>query len=219
MATVISTTIIQESLKASTRLHNEYALDTAMPQVDLSSDGVSEVARIIIKFGYRNLMRLRLLHRHLDLPEGYILLEKSIPGGYWIEPTPVQKIDLGQTCGQIFSVYRGGLLPTEFRCGPSNLALDAKFSMELAKALLQNNLDAILGIEVVRDGKRCKMIETSDDSGSLLRDEATVTLTNRETLQGTAWAVTGDGVVDQAAEVRCVVLEGTHRRVTPKPMN
>lgn len=190
--------------------HNEYPIDIAMPQVDMSSDAVNELCRIIVKYKYQRFIRLRSLHRHHNLEEGHILLQKRIPPGYWTEPTSVQEVDINQIYGQVFSVSEGGLFPTEFSCGPSQLALDVNFAKELTQALLRNNLHTILGIEIARDGKRGNMVEFSDDSGSALVPEDRVNLVEQETIQYTGWVVTDDGLVDRTGETRCHIMNGQH---------
>jgi hypothetical protein len=184
-----------------------------MIQVDTSSKEVKELCGIIREHGYQRHVRLRQLHRHLDLPNDNILVESSMSKGYWTVPTPVQGLKLDQICGQIFSVSEGALIPTEFRYGPSNLILRVEFQNQFVEALQRNDLHSTLGIEVVRDGERQKMVEFSDDQGSMLFDEASVPLAKEETLQCTGWGVTEDGVADQTGEVRCVVVNGAHQKI------
>lgn len=214
--------------------HNTYPIDTAMRQIDMRSEAVNELCRVIAKFRYHDIITLRLLHRHRDLDERQILLERSSPQGYVVERRSAHEIDLDLTCGQIFSVYNGALHPTQFLGGRLDADLedviaevtlyqlrralfqDIDFISEVIDVLLRNKLDRILGIEVRADW-RPRMIEFSDEFSSQLFDEATVELSDDQTLVCTAWRVTSDGFVDQEAAVRCVVDGDRHKKVRPKP--
>jgi hypothetical protein len=98
----LSANITKETLIASTRVlvhapcfmladflliqdsHNQFPPDTAFPQIDVLSDRFNELCAIIAKYNAQSHFRLRLLHRHITIPEGHILLGTSItePCGY-----------------------------------------------------------------------------------------------------------------------------------------
>jgi hypothetical protein len=210
--TAVLSALTEDSLRVSSQLHNGYPLDIAMAEVDMGSEQVNELCRIIVKFDYQGVIRIRQLHRHFDLSEGQILLEEKTEGVYRTAPTPIRDIDLAHISGQVFSEKQGVLFPTEFRYGSSSLKLDAAFLAEFARALVKNKLDADLGIEVAQDAKRRPMIEFSDESGSILCDAADVCLKQGETMRCTGWRVTDGGVVDANGEVRCVFMNGAHQK-------
>lgn len=114
-----SANITEETLIASTRLlvyayarrrfadqnsHNQFRPDTAFPQIDVLSDGFEQLCAIIAKYNVQSHFRLRLLHRHMTIPEGQILLGTSMTErlGYWTRPTHISDIDLQNIHGHIF---------------------------------------------------------------------------------------------------------------------
>jgi len=226
--------ITEETLIASTRLHNRFPSDTAFPEIDVLSDGFKELCAIIAKYNAQSHFRLRLLHRHMTIPDGYILLGTSItePFGYWTTLARIPDVDLQRVHRHIISVdttscasegekRNAPLLPSEFREGPaSDRNIDNNFFTEVTDCLWANGLETTLGLEEIQ-GQAGKMIEFSFDIGSLLLKEEGVRVEVREErrgqfkLQETGWAVTvKDGAVDQTGEIRCVIVQGQHIKVT-----
>jgi hypothetical protein len=214
--------------------HNQFPPDTAFPQIDVLSDGFNELCAIIAKYNFQSHFRLRLLHRHMTLSEGQILLGTSItePLGYWTRPTCISDIDLNKIYPHILSVdatsctsegeKRNALLfPSEFREGsPVSVGnIDGNFFMEFTDCLWRKGLENTLGLERIQ-GQAGKMIEFSFDFGSLLiKEEAVEAEVTEEraghfTLQETGWAITIEhGAVRHIGEVQCVKAEGEHRPV------
>ncbi len=207
--------------------HNRFPPDTAFPQIDSLSDGFNELCAIIAKYNVQSHFRLRLLHRHMTIPEGYILLGTSIakPSGFWTRPIPISDIDSQKIHPHIISVDAAScttedekrnalLLTSEFREGPpvSVGNIDRNFFTEFTDCLLTLGLANTFGLEAIQ-GQAGKMIEFSFDIGSLLLKEAEVRgqFESRET----GWAVTvKDGTVDKEGETRCVVIQGRHVTAT-----
>ncbi|KAH8761533.1 hypothetical protein F5883DRAFT_562100 [Diaporthe sp. PMI_573] len=228
-----STNITKETLIVSRRLHNQFPSDTPFPQIDVLSDGFKELCAIIAKYNVQNYFRLRLLHRHMTISEGQILLGNSImePLGYWTRPTAIIDIDLQNIHGHIFSVdatsctsegEMGNLFPSEFREGPPVSArnIDDNFFAEFTDCLMTRGLEKALGLEVIQD-QAGKMIEFSFDIGSLLLQEEEVKAEVREErrgqfkLQDTGWTITvKDGTVYKTGETRCVTFPTGHIKVT-----
>lgn len=239
--------ITEELLRASTKLlvyicltvrellliqdsHNSFPPDTPFPEVDVFSDGVNDLCALIAKYKAQNDVRLRLLHRHVKIPEGSVLLGKStteLPG-YWTAPTAISDIDIKNIYGYIFSAdcttdqgeRRPGLFPSEFREGPLVcLDIDDGFFTEFANCALKLGLAETLGLEVVR-GQTGKTIEFSFDTGSLLLQEEDVSakvveMGEQFTLQETGWAVSvKDGIVLKTGETRCCTLPTGHIKIT-----
>jgi hypothetical protein len=232
MSVAINNVVSYETCHASARCHNTYPVDTNMKQIDMKSDAVNELCRVVAKFGYHRITVLRLLHRHRDLRDGQILLERKVQEGYVVEPTPAHEIDLGLVCGQVFSVYNGTLQPTQFIGGRPDADLhealdelyeswqamsgDDDFISEVIKVILRNKLDRVLGIEVRLD-QRPRMIEFSNDYRSCLFDEASVEIDGECDFQSTAWRVTESGSIDDAADVRCVIIGRKKHAEVPAP--
>jgi len=230
-----SANITEETLIASTRLHNRFPPDTAFPQIDVLSDGFKELCAIIAKYNAQSHFRLRLLHRHTTIPEGQILFGTSItePLGYWTRPTRISDIDLQKIHPHIISVdaasrttegeKRNALLfPSEFREGPpvSVGNIDRNFFTEFTDCLWTMGLENTLGLEVIQ-GHAGKMIEFSFDIGSLLLQEDKVAAEVRDGRRGhvilreTGWSVTvKDGLVDKTGETRCVQYSTGHIKAT-----
>jgi len=227
--------ITEETLIAATRLHNRLPPDTAFPQVDVLSDGFKELCAIIVKYNLHCYFRLRLLHRHITIPEGQILLGTSTTGllGYWTRPTRISDIDLHKIHGHIFSVdatsctsegkmRNARLFPSEFREGPpvSVENIDPNFFTEFTNCLWKWRLENTLGLEVIH-GQVGKMIEFSFDIGSLLLKEEEVReeRTAQFTFQVTGWGITiKNGAVTQMGEIQCVKLGDEHRPIpVPDP--
>lgn len=215
--------------------HNRSLPDTAFPQIDVLSDGFKELCAIITKYNVQSHFRLRLLHRHIMIPEGQILLGTSItePLGYWTRPTRISDIDLHKIHGHIFSVDASScksesekrlavFSPPEFREGPpcSVGNINSDFFTEFIDRLLAKGLENTLGLEVVQ-GQAGKMIEFSFDVGSLLVQEDKVAAEVRDgrrgyvTLRETGWSVTvKDKLVNKTGETRCVQYSTGHVRAT-----
>jgi hypothetical protein len=221
-----SANITEETLIASTRLlvhalcfmladflliqcrHNRFPPDTAFPQIDVLSDGFKELCAIIAKYNAQSHFRLRLLHRHMTIPEGHILLGTSItePCGYWTTLARIPDVDLQRVHRHIISVdttscssegdkRNAALLPSEFREGPASARdIDSNFFTEVTGCLWANGLENTLGLEAIQ-GQAGKMIEFSFDIGSLLVMEEEVRAEVREEVRGqpmiqeTGWAV------------------------------
>ncbi|KAH6699910.1 hypothetical protein BKA61DRAFT_621264 [Leptodontidium sp. MPI-SDFR-AT-0119] len=230
-----SANITEETLIASTRLHNRFAPDTAFPQIDVLSDGFKELCAIIAKYNAQSHFRLRLLHRHTTIPEGHILFGTGTtePCGYWTRPTRISDIDLQKIHPHIISVDTAScttddekrdalLFPSEFREGPlvSVGYIDGNFFTEFTHCLWTKGLGNTLGLEVIQ-GQAGKMIEFSFDIGSLLLQEDKVAADVRDgrreyvTLRETGWSVTvKDGLVDTTGETRCVEYSTGHVKAT-----
>jgi hypothetical protein len=209
--------------------HNRYPPDTAFPQIDVLSDGFKELCAIIAKHNAQSHFRLRLLHRHMTIPEGHILLGTSItePCGYWTTLARIPDVDLQSVHRHIISVdttscasegekRNGPLLPSEFREGPASTRnIDSNFFTEVTDCLWANGLENTLGLEAIQ-GQAGKMIEFSFDTGSLLLIEAAVKadVTGQFTFQVTGWTITiENGAVKHTGEIQCVKLEDEHRPI------
>jgi len=228
-----SANITEETLILSRRLHNRLPPDTPFPQIDVLSDGFKELCAIITKYNAQSHFRLRLLHRHMTIPEGQILLGTSItePLGYWTRPIRISDIDLQKIHPHIISVdtascttegEKRNLYPSEFREGtPVNVGnIDGNFFTEITDCLWAKGLENTLGLEAIQ-GQAGKMIEFSFDIGSLLLKEEVVEAEVREERRGqfklreTGWTVTTKGgAVDQTGETRCVTFENGHAKIT-----
>jgi hypothetical protein len=243
-----SANITEETLIASTRLlvhapcfmlanfllihgrHNRLPPDTPFPQIDVLSDGFKELCAIIAKYNAQSHFRLRLLHRHMTIPEGHILLGSSITGGYWTTPTRISDIDLRKIYPHIISVdaasyttegEKRNLYPSEFREGaPGSVRnIDGNFITEFTDCLWRKSLENTLGLEAIQ-GQAGKMIEFSFNVGSLLLKEQEVRAEVRGegkgqfTFQVTGWAITiENGAVKHTGEIQCVKLEDEHRPI------
>ena len=215
--------------------HNQLPPDTAFPQIDQLSDGLEALCSIIAKHDAQSHFRLRLLHRHMTLPEGQIMLGTGItePLGFWTRPTRISDIDLNNIHGHIYSVDttrhtdegemgNAPLFPSEFREGPpvSVGNISGNFFTEFTDCLRTKGLENVFGLEVVQ-GQNRKMIEFSFDTGSLLLKEE---LVNAEAqaegkeqfkLQETGWTVVvKDGTVCKTGETRCATFATGHIKVT-----
>lgn len=215
--------------------HNRFPPDTAFPQIEQLSDGIEELCAIIAKYNAQSQFRLRLLHRHMTIPEGQIMLGTRItkPLGFWTRPARISDIDLRKIYGHIFSVdaarytsegeMRNALLfPSEFREGPpvSFGNIDGNFFTEFTDCLRTKGLENVFGLEVVQD-QLGKMIEFSFDIGSLLLKEEEVNAEVRGEgkgqfkLQETGWSVMiEDETVYKTGETRCATFATGHVKVT-----
>jgi len=205
----------------ATKLHNQLPSDTPFPQIDVLSDGFTELCAIIAKYNVQNHFQLRLLHRHTTVSEGQILLGNSIaePLGYWTTPTSILNVDLQNIHGHIFSLdaSTNTLFPSEFRTGvPIDAGnINSKFFTEFIRCLQTRGLGNTLGLEVVQD-QLGKMIEFSFECGNLLLKDDEVKAEAREQrgqfmLQETAWIITvKDGTVYTTGEKRCASYTTGH---------
>jgi hypothetical protein len=239
-----SANITEETLVASIRLlvhalcfiladilliqgsYNRFPPDTVFPQIDVLSNGFKELYIIIAKYNAQSHFRLRLLHRHITIPKGHILLGTSItePYRYWITLACIPDVDLQRVHRHIISVditscisesekRNAPLLPSEFCEGPaSSRNIDSNFFTEVTDCLWANGLENTLGLEAIQ-GQAGKMIEFSFDTGSLLLIEATVR--GQFEFRETGWTVTvKDRAVDKDGEIRCLVYANGYVRAT-----
>jgi hypothetical protein len=145
--------------------HNQLPPDSPFPQIDVLSDGFNELCAIIAKYNVQSHFRLRLLHRHMTIPEGHILLGTSItkPLGYWTRPTRISDIDLQKIHPHIISVDAASctiedekrnapLLPSEFREDPPVTVgnIDGNFFTEFTNCIWANGLESTLGLEAIQ---------------------------------------------------------------------
>jgi hypothetical protein len=212
--------------------HNRFPPDTTFPQIDVLSDGFKELCAIIAKYNAQSHFRLRLLYRHMTIPEGHILLGTSItePCGYWTRPIRISDIDLQKIHPHIISVdaascttegEKRNLYTSEFREGlPVSVGnIDGNFFTEFTDCLWAKGLENTLGLEAIQ-GQAEKMIEFSFDIGSLLLKEEDVNAEVREErgqfkLQETGWTITTkDETVYKTGETRCVTFPNGHLKVT-----
>jgi hypothetical protein len=213
--------------------HNQLPPDSPFPQIDVLSDEFNELCAIIAKYNLQTRFRLRLLHRHMIILKGQILLGTSItePRGYWTRPIRISDVDSQKIYPHIISVDAAGcttedekriLYTSEFREGtPVNVGnIDGNFFAEFADCLWAKGWENTLGLEAIQ-GQSGKMIEFSFDIGSLLVKEEDVDAEVRGgrrgyvTLRETGWSVTvKDELVDKTGETRCVQYSNGHVRAT-----
>jgi len=208
--------------------HNQFPSDALFPQINLLSNEFQDLCAIIAKYDVQNYFRLRLLHRHMPIPEGQILLSHIItePFGYWAKPTSILDVNLQNIHGYIFSVdtfnsARNTLFPSEFRTGPPiNLGnISNEFFTEFIDYLQRKGLEHILGLEVTQHRIE-KMIEFSFHSGNILLHEDCVRMKlgkqkEEFVLQETGWKITiQKGIVCRTGETRCATFLTGHVRIT-----
>lgn len=206
--------------------HNRFHPDTAFPQIDERSDGFNELCTIIAKYNAHNYFRLRLLHRHMTIPEGKILLGTAVTesAGFWTRLIPISEIDLQKIHPHTISAdadryaikdkeRHDSLTPSEFREGsPIALGVCDEFFTEFSDCLWANGYENTLGLEAIRN-QPGKMVEFTFDAGSLLLPESCVQ--GDFEYQVTSWSITvKKGVVLKDGETRCVILQGRHLRAT-----
>lgn len=215
--------------------HNRLPTDTVLSEVDvlILSSEFKDLCAIIASHNAQDSFRLRLLHRHMPISEGHILLGTDIQDasdalGCWTTPSLISKIDLHNIHGHIFVVDttsdgHGHLFPVEFREGPppNILNVDYRFYSRFADYLRTNGLENTFGLEAIQ-GQAKKTIEFSFDTGNLLLDEVRVKPEvivkggGQFKLQDTVWSVTvRDGIVQYTTgETRCVSYTTGHVKVT-----
>ena len=122
--------------------------------------------------------------------------------GYWTKPTPCEKVHVNDVHGHVYTISgENGLLVYEYRDGPTpdNIPqIDRKFFYEFTEFLKSNNLEGVLGLEVLEDGwsSQPQMLEfvLADQGTVMLRKED---ITNAQIYRVTDWSLvqSEDGVV------------------------
>ena len=210
--------------------HNRLPEDSAVPSMDSLLNEVKALCTIIAKHNVQNWVRIRLLHRHVLIPDGHIMLGRRRPErfGYWTRPTPVHEIDKRKLFPHIISVNKNAgdhegdifLCPSEFRIDGEDLSLNFKrvtheFLAEFTNYVCMKSLENTFGLQALQ-GENCRMIEFSFDTASILLDEKVIKIELRNSMKQfslleTSWVVTvEDGLVDQTNETRCVIVGGKH---------
>jgi hypothetical protein len=215
--------------------HNQLPADTLLSEADvlILSDEFKELCSILAKHNAQDSFRLRLLHRHMPILEGQILLGTRITEavdavGYWSTPTCISMIDLGNIYPHIYAVDATNeedwhLYPVEFREGSSANSdnVDGGFFTEFTDYLRAKGLGNTFGLETVQS-QTGKTIEFSFDTGNILLDEGMVKTDMIAEgrgwfrLQDTVWSVTVKDKIVQytTGETRCAELRTGHVKIT-----
>jgi hypothetical protein len=115
---------------------------------------------------------------------------------WWTRPTKIQDINLKGIHGHIFKLSPDGrFLPYEYRTGPlGDMNLDHAFYQELAQYLYKNNLEELLGIQVLNDLPK-PMAEIVFETGTAMLEASQMRFGEQGKITGW-YVVDQDGIVD-----------------------
>ncbi|KAJ6436396.1 C6 finger domain-containingprotein [Purpureocillium lavendulum] len=146
-------------------------------QPDVQPIHLQELASLFKRFNVQDKFGMHLIHGHSQLDEGNIMLGTALASvrGCWTKPTSITDIDPSNIHGHIFRLTGNGEMQAyEYREGPIvNLdGVNPAFFRELAQYLLANDLESLLGLQVlVQDAPEMMCEFVLQDHGTVMLDE------------------------------------------------
>ncbi|KAI9764295.1 MAG: hypothetical protein M1840_008586 [Geoglossum simile] len=202
-------------LEDSSNAYNQLPDDGDQPPVQQCH--LQKLANIFMRYNVQSKFGLHLIHGHLKIKEGTVMLGTSFtePSGYLTRPTSIQDINPEGIHGHIFMLFPGQrLVAYEYREGPPNdiAGTNSAFFEELIEYLHNHALASVLGLQVLYEGQSKQMVEF------VLKDVGTVMLDVSEAKYGTisrvtGWVVSGEGglVEFKGAEAHAKTTKDTHQ--------
>lgn len=166
-------------------------------------------------FGVENKFGIHLVHGHLQVEAGKIMLGRVMSSfkGCWTRPTSISGLDLNNLHGHIFTLgYDGHFIPYEFREGaaPQMSAVDKGFVTALQAYLSAFNLTNYLGLEVLTSDSSKDMCELvlSSNFGTVMMERNLAK--NVCSARVTGWSVNGIGELS-GGQVHAKKTDDKHR--------
>lgn len=179
---------------------------------------ITELKSIIKKFQVQNKFGLHLVHGHVKMGKGMVMVGRSMSKlpGLWTHPTKADQLDLGALHGYVFVLGADSQFhPYEFHQGPPPpmTANDDAFIAATKKYLQLNGLTGIIGVELLDQdtlGKHMKEFVLSDTDGTVMLPDDAVNPT--ETYRTTGWKAL-EGITDLKGNEtsHAKTTKGTHQ--------
>ncbi|KAI3396138.1 hypothetical protein diail_469 [Diaporthe ilicicola] len=179
---------------------------------------ITGLKTIIKEFNVQNKFGLHLVHGHVKMAKGMVMIGKPMNNlpGLWTHPAKVDQLDLGALHGYVFVLGADNEMhPYEFRQGPPPpmTANDNAFITAAQKYLQLSGLTGIIGIELLDQdtlGKHMKEFVLSDTDGTVMLPADAVNPT--ETYRTTGWnAVEGLTNLKGNETSHSKTTKGTHQ--------
>ena len=196
-------------------------------QPSLSKHHHRVLAELLIQFNLQNIFGIHLIHGHLEVPKDHVMMgfrSQDSLSSWWTKPTPINRILMSSLHGHIFMLSSTShLIAYEFREGPLPTdvgSIDQRFFQQFAETLVTNNLESLIGLQVLEDPPHQPMLEF------VIAGQGTIMI-NKEIARGrevrtTGWVFerTKDGVISiKGKETHAGSSNGNHQIFTDgKPL-
>ncbi|KAI1329488.1 hypothetical protein F5Y16DRAFT_409177 [Xylariaceae sp. FL0255] len=142
-----------DHFSASLKTYNGLPDDADQPEVP--EQLLKTLAGIFVRHNAHKYYGLHLVHGHSKAPTGTIMLGKTFTKGAknicWTKPVTTLEVN-GPIHGHIYKLTGDAFIPYEYREGELPMTftdVSKDFFQELARFLTSNNLDNLLGLEVL----------------------------------------------------------------------
>jgi hypothetical protein len=158
--------------------YNQLPDDDDQPEVQ--EVHLNELANLLRRYNVQDKFGIHLVHGHLQLEEGKVMLGASLTAvsGCWTKPTKIASVQTAETHGHIFVLTENGAFQAyEYREGPvTDLKdVDSAFFHELVRYLQANHLTTLLGLQVLAKEVPDTMCEfVIENNGTVMLDERAV---------------------------------------------
>ena len=142
-------------------MYNGLSDDARQPPV--SPQHRKAIGQVLARHGLVEKIGIHLIHGYSTLPEDTVLVETNHDNHYrFVKQTNLDDVDVHNVHGHIFAPTDHGFRPYEYRTGPlpalSGIDVDA-FLDEIASFLRENNLQSLVGFQVLDSDCKFDMVE------------------------------------------------------------
>jgi len=155
--------------------YNRLPDDSQQPKIRESH--IRDLAALFVRNHADGIFGIHLAHAHFAVPAETVLLgvNHGTPRCRWAKATAFQAIDLSNVHGHIFILTDYGFHPYEYQAGPApDLSqFDDAFFAELAEFLSKNNLETLVGLQIINPHPS-HMLELVLPQGTVMLDVSNV---------------------------------------------
>lgn len=205
-----------------TYLHSYNALPDDENQPHVSATVLDHLRDLIDKHDVKYKFGMHLIHGHLEVEPGQVMLGKPMTkiNACWTRPVKVERVDQEHVHGHVFILDSDGqFMPYEYRQGapPPMAPGDSAFVDSVKEYLVREGLGRLIGIQLLQHTL------DSNESGDMLEfvlsdNHGTVMMDSRITKSYKAYRTTGWAVDHQAgiselsgAESHAATKAGPHK--------
>jgi len=170
-----------QDLEESRSIYNLLPDDSQQPEVHETH--IRNLAALFARNHADGILGIHLAHAHFELPENTTLLGVNYNTPYcrWTRTTAIQTIDLSNVHGHIFVLTEHGFHPYEYQEGPMPdlSGVDEAFFPQLTDYITRNNLEGLLGLQVVDGNNTAQMLELILPNATVMLNESDLVGCNR----------------------------------------
>ncbi|KAL6696647.1 hypothetical protein J3F84DRAFT_347690 [Trichoderma pleuroticola] len=194
--------------------YNKLCDDAHQPPV--ANEHLQNLAALFVRHNAQNALGVHLIHGHFKIPEDTVLLGTDFeePKGRWAKVTQIQTIDPATVHGHIFVLRKDGMCAYEYQDGamPDLSAVGEGFLEDFANYLTMNDLQDLIGLQVLNDCGNHPMSELMLDEGTVMLDSSVVKGCTPTRITGWKFEANhGNPRVCQANEAHAKLVTGNHK--------